>query len=60
MSNKEKPRFEVVIKEKHSLFEESTILRDTQTGVLYVFFQGGYEGGLTALIDKDGKPVTEF
>ena len=30
---------------------------DTQTGVNYVFCQSGYAGGLTPLLDKDGKPV---
>ncbi|MDE7193995.1 MAG: xylan 1,4-beta-xylosidase [Oscillospiraceae bacterium] len=30
---------------------------DKVTGVNYVFCQGGYAGGLTPLLDKDGKPV---
>ena len=30
---------------------------DTQTGVNYVFRQSGYAGGLTPLLDRDGKPV---
>ena len=29
---------------------------DTQTGVNYLFQQSGY-GGLTVLLDRDGKPV---
>lgn len=30
---------------------------DKVTGVNYVFCQAGYAGGLTPLLDKDGKPV---
>ena len=30
---------------------------DTETGVNYVFHAAGYSGGLTPLLDKDGKPV---
>ena len=30
---------------------------DKETGVNYLFHSGGYSGGLTVLLDKDGKPV---
>ena len=30
---------------------------DTQTGVNYLFQQSGNAGGLTALLDRDGKPI---
>ena len=30
---------------------------DRETGVNYVFHVAGYAGGLTPLLDKDGKPV---
>ena len=30
---------------------------DKATGVNYVFHAAGYAGGLTPLLDKDGKPV---
>ncbi|MBQ9941469.1 MAG: xylan 1,4-beta-xylosidase [Christensenellaceae bacterium] len=33
------------------------ILVDKQTGVNYIFRQSGYAGGMTVLLDKDGKPV---
>lgn len=33
------------------------ILEDTQTGVNYVFRKVGNAGGMTPLLDKDGKPV---
>jgi hypothetical protein len=30
---------------------------DTETGVNYLFHLSGFAGGLTVLLDKDGKPV---
>ena len=30
---------------------------DKQTGVNYLYHQSGYAGGLTPLLDRDGKPV---
>ena len=30
---------------------------DTQTGVNYIFRQSGYAGGITPLLDREGKPV---
>ncbi|MBS4537036.1 hypothetical protein GOQ27_01095 [Clostridium sp. D2Q-11] len=33
------------------------IIVDTETGVNYLFRNDGYAGGLTVLLDKDGKPV---
>ena len=30
---------------------------DKETGVNYVYRQSGYSGGLTVLVDADGKPV---
>ena len=30
---------------------------DKETGVNYLFHASGYAGGLTVLLDKDGKPV---
>ena len=30
---------------------------DKETGVNYIFHASGYSGGMTALLDKDGKPV---
>ena len=30
---------------------------DRETGVNYLFHASGYAGGLTPLLDKDGKPV---
>ena len=33
------------------------ILVDTKTGVNYLFVQSGYAGGLTPLLDREGKPI---
>ena len=30
---------------------------DTETGVNYLYHSNGNAGGLTVLLDKDGKPV---
>ena len=35
----------------------SEIWVDVVTGVNYVYHAAGYSGGLTPLLDKDGKPV---
>lgn len=49
-----------VIIEKCDLGSMSTgyILVDTTTGVLYQFIKSGYGGGLTVMLDTDGKPLT--
>ena len=33
------------------------ILVDRKTGVNYLWTTGGYAGGLTVLLDADGKPI---
>ncbi len=33
------------------------IWMDKETGVNYVFHASGYAGGMTPLLDKDGKPI---
>lgn len=30
---------------------------DKETGVNYIFHQSGYAGGMTPLLDRDGRPV---
>ena len=35
----------------------SEIWVDVKTGVNYFFHQSGYAGGLTPLLDQDGKPI---
>lgn len=51
-------RFQVVFKEGTSLTSGlKIVLVDKETGVNYLFYQSGYAGGLTPLLDADGKPV---
>ena len=37
--------------------KKARIIVDTETGVNYLFVQAGYAGGLTPLLDADGKPI---
>lgn len=53
MMTKEK-RFEKVYSQGVGAFE---IWVDKKTGVNYLYRSSGYSGGLTVLMDKDGKPV---
>ncbi len=36
---------------------ENQIIVDSLTGVNYLYHCSGYNGGLTVLVDKDGKPI---
>ena len=49
---KKNKRFEKIYSQMYT-----EIWVDKETGVNYVFFNGGYAGGATVLLDKDGKPV---
>ena len=48
-------RFEKVYTQ--GTLETIKILVDKQTGVNYLLVASGYAGGLTPLLDRDGKPV---
>ena len=52
-------RFEVVQREGNQLSESGLIqvIVDKETGVNYLFVKSGYAGGLTPLLDADGRPV---
>lgn len=52
-------RFEIMLEEGLGLTKQAIILRDKDTGVQYLFFMTGYGGGLTPLLDQDGKPVVD-
>ncbi len=54
---KNEKRFEVVYKEGNAFGMEIKILIDKETGVNYIFTASGYAGGLSPLLDADGKPV---
>ena len=51
-----KGRFSI---EKGGFLEGSKIITDKETGVQYLFAWSGYAGGLTLLVDKDGKPIID-
>lgn len=52
-------RFEVIQQEGNGLTSlQRMVLLDRATGVQYLFVQGGNSGGLCALVDEDGKPLT--
>ena len=38
-------------------FGSNEIWVDTKTGVNYLFHASGYAGGLTVLVDREGKPI---
>ena len=52
-------RFEVILKEGSNLTEtgQMMILVDKETGVNYLWVKSGYAGGLTPLLEADGKPI---
>ena len=49
-------RFETVYQES-TILTEKTIFVDKETGVNYLYIANGTGGGLTPLLDSDGKPV---
>ena len=52
---KKQPRF--IEAYSQSLAGMTKILIDLATGVNYLYHQNGYSGGLTVLLDEQGKPV---
>ena len=47
-----------IVTEKSGTFSIGTfVLVDKQTGVNYLYAASGYSGGLTVLLDAQGKPV---
>ena len=55
-------RFEVVYKEGSQISDEGQrqILVDRETGVNYLVWKSGYAGGITPLLDSEGKAVVSF
>ena len=52
--------FEIIYTEGSSLTTvAAVILVDKETGVHYLFTKSGYSGGLTPLLDAEGKPVVK-
>ena len=44
-------------KAQNGIMKDVNVIIDAETGVNYLFVQQGYAGGLTPLLDKNGKPV---
>ena len=51
---KQEKRFKKIYSQSMGTME---IWVDRETGVNYLYHNGGYSGGLTPLLGKDGKPV---
>jgi hypothetical protein len=56
MAKKEK-RFEVIFEETSNITDSYRIVVDKNTGVNYILYGGGYSGGITPLLDSEGKIV---
>ena len=52
-----KDRFDIKEKEGVSFATDAIVIIDKETGVNYLFVHRGYGGGLTPLLDSDGKPI---
>ena len=52
-----KDRFDILDRENLSLLTDARVIIDKETGVNYLFVHRGYGGGLTPLIDAEGKPI---
>jgi hypothetical protein len=56
MAKKEK-RFEVIFEEASNITDSYRIVVDKNTGVNYILYASGYSGGITPLLDSEGKIV---
>ena len=54
---KKKGRFLIQDVSGSSMFSKTILLVDRETGVNYLFFQSANAGGLTPLLDREGKPI---
>lgn len=50
-------RFEVI--DQQGKLERFKVIRDNETGVLYMSHHVGYGGGLTVMVDEEGKPLVD-
>lgn len=56
---KQDNRFEIVHREGSGISDGGfrQIMVDKETGVNYIIWKSGYAGGITPLLDAEGKPV---
>ena len=52
-----KDRFDIIKREGVNLLTDAIVIVDKETGVNYLYVHCGYGGGLTPLLDSDGKPI---
>lgn len=52
-----KDRFDIKDRETLGLITDARVIVDKETGVNYLFVACGYGGGLTPLLDENGKPI---
>lgn len=57
MKPKKTDRFICAERTSCGLASDCEVLIDRQTGVNYLFASSGYAGGLTVLVDTEGKPI---
>lgn len=50
-------RFDIMEREGLGLMTDAVVIVDKETGVNYLYVCRGYGGGLTPLLDKEGKPI---
>jgi hypothetical protein len=50
-------RFVWVDREMGGFLKEAIVIVDSQTGVNYLLVSYGYTGGLTPLLDENGRPI---
>ena len=55
MKEKKQPRFQKI--HTDGSFSGNEIWVDTVTGVNYFYHSSGYGGGLTPLLDREGRPI---
>ena len=53
----ETKRFEII--EKQGTLNQFHVVRDNETGVLYMSQAQGYGLGMTVLVDREGKPLVD-
>lgn len=52
-----KDRFDIIERDGVTLMTDAMVIVDKETGVNYLFVHCGYGGGLTPLLDSEGKPI---
>ncbi len=52
-----KDRFDIIEREGLNLMTDAVVIVDKETGVNYLYVCRGYGGGLTPLLDSEGKPI---